>query len=100
MTIAWVLCSFLLVLAIAAVIVGRWAPHGPPEDGDPGDAGDDGGGGGGGPGRDRPTGPAPGVRDEPSWWAEFEREFAAYAARRAPAPGGVTRTAAPPPPRG
>jgi hypothetical protein len=56
------------------------------DDEDPGD----GGGGGGGPRRDRPVPPTgPGDADPP-WWAEFERELAAYTAQRAREPAELT----------
>jgi hypothetical protein len=49
----------------------------PPPDRRDGGEGDSGPGGGGGPGRGGPDHPGPGGGD-PTWWPEFERQFAEY----------------------
>jgi len=71
---SWVLLATVLALVLAALCAYLFASRWPPwassdDDNDPGPGW---GGGGGGPGR----GPAPG--SGPTWWPEFERQFATH----------------------
>jgi hypothetical protein len=70
-----------LAPSLLALLGGVWimvhiARHGGESGDDPGE--DDGGGGGG----RRPKPPDPRPEFDPSWWPEFERQFAAYAQSR------------------
>jgi hypothetical protein len=69
-SIVGIVLTFVVLVAVVAWLAG---PGG--SDGLEGGDGGSGGGGGGGP----PPEPPPG----PSWWPDFEREFADYVARRA-----------------
>jgi hypothetical protein len=70
----WIVTA-LIVVQIAMLVFSLWWLN--RED----SSGEDPGGGGGGSGKRPPEGPPP--SDAPAWWPEFERDFAAYAARRA-----------------
>lgn len=75
----------VVALLVLVLLVSRLAPH-ESGSGQAADNGDEPGGGGGtlpdagSPNRNEPQGAGP--TDEPAWWPEFEREFAAYVARR------------------
>jgi hypothetical protein len=75
-TIVSCLFAFVVVLALALT-----RPPGR-RDGEEGDSGP--GGGGGGPGDKRPEGPDPAGGD-PTWWPEFERQFADHVTSTIPA---------------
>lgn len=66
--------AFVVPLAIVLVIAWRWPQPGGRDDGR-GDSGS-GRGGPGGPPRPCPGPPRP--ESGPTWWPEFERQFAAY----------------------
>jgi hypothetical protein len=73
-----VLVAFVEVTSACIVwVVAVWLRH-ERRGGEGGDGGSDFGHGPPPPSPPDPTGDG----DEPSWWTEFEREFAAYAARR------------------
>lgn len=71
----WVAGVVAGCLLAAVVVSAWWYRHHPPDD-------SDGGGGSGGPPPEPPP-PEPPPSDGPSWWPEFEREFAAYVAGEA-----------------
>lgn len=67
-------------IAVITVTLHRWTLGGDDGDSEPGHQG---GPGGGGPRRRRPDAPQHGGDGGvPSWWPEFEREFALYVAER------------------